>query len=189
MFETMILRFTIDRLRTSRVVGTWLPARRLPGDIGRSAGGAVVRQVRSRGRQGAAKRQSVSAARLGKTHGARVQQPSLGLISRNSRPARSASASSKGQRCRHYSDRRKSQAGRNSASRRRTRNNLGLDRYTKGAGCGAPCAKPKLSGRKLEGCYSGADDSPARSRSRASVAPAGYEPAQPARRPAAAIGR
>jgi len=32
------------------VVGTWLLARRLPGDIGRSAGGAVVRQVRSRGR-------------------------------------------------------------------------------------------------------------------------------------------
>ena len=114
---------------------------------------------------------------------------SSSLISRNSRSARSASASSKGRSCRHCSDHRKSQAGRNSASRHRTRNNLGLDRYTKGAGCGAPCAKPKLSGRKLEGCYSVADDSPAGSRSRASVAPAGYEPAQPARRPAAAIGR
>jgi hypothetical protein len=34
-----------------------------------------------------------------------------------------------------------------------------------------------------------ADDSPAGSRSRASVASAGYEPAHPARRPAAAIGR
>jgi hypothetical protein len=109
------------------------------------------------------------------------------LISHNSRLARSASASSKGRSCRHCSDRRKSQAGRNSASRHR--NNLGLDRYTKGAGCDAPCAKPKLSGRKLEGCYSVADDSPAGSRSRASVAPAVYEPAQPARRPAAAIGR
>jgi hypothetical protein len=119
----------------------------------------------------------------------RARSLSNSLISRNSRSARSASASSKGRSCRHCSDHRKSQAGRSSASRHRTRNNLGLDRYTKGAGCGAPCAKPKLSGRKLEGCYSGADDSPAGSRSRASVAPAGYEPAQPARRPAAAIGR
>src|SRR6202140_6067 len=93
------------------------------------------------------------------------------LISRNSRSAQSASASSKGRSCRHCSDRRKSQASRNSASHHRTRNSLGLDRYTKGAGCGAPCAKPKLSGRKLEGCYSVADDSPAGSRSRASVAP------------------
>ena len=104
------------------------------------------------------------------------------LVSRNSRSARSASASSKGRSCRHCSDRRKSQADRNSASRHRTRNNLGLDRYTKGAGRGAPCAKPKLSGSKLEDCYSVADDSPAGSRSRASVAPAVYEPAQPARR-------
>jgi hypothetical protein len=111
------------------------------------------------------------------------------LINRNSRSARSASASSTGRSCRHCSDHRKSQAGRSSASHHRTRNNLGLDRYTKGVGCGALYAKPKLSGRKLEGCYSGADDSPAGSRSRASVAPAGYEPAQPARRPAAAIGR
>src|SRR5258707_13520280 len=45
----MILRFTIDHLRASRVAGTWVLARRLPGDIGRSAGDAVVRQVRSRG--------------------------------------------------------------------------------------------------------------------------------------------
>src|ERR1035437_1529075 len=119
----------------------------------------------------------------------RARSLSNSLISRNSRSARSASASSKGRSCRHCSDHRKSQAGRSSASRHRTRNNLGLDRYTKGAGCGAPCAKPKLSGRKLEGVYSGADDSPAGSRSRASVALAGYEPAQPARRPAAAIGR
>ena len=44
-------------------------------------------------------------------------------LSRNSRSARSASASSKGRSCRHCSDRRKSQAGRNSASRHRTRNN------------------------------------------------------------------
>ena len=113
----------------------------------------------------------------------------VSLISRNSRSARSASASSKGQSCRHCSDHRKSQAGRNSASRHRTRNNLGLDRYTKGAGCDAPCAKLNLSGRKLEGCHSVADDNPAGSRSRASVAPAVYEPAQPARRPATAIGR
>ena len=111
------------------------------------------------------------------------------LLSRNSRSARSASASSKGRSCRHCSDRHKSQAGLNSASRHRTRNNLGLDRYTKGAGCGSPCAKPRLSGRQLEGCYSVADDSPAGSRIRASEAPAVYEPAQPARRPAAATGR
>src|ERR1700675_3406554 len=39
---------------------------RLPCDIGRPTGDAVIRQVRSRGRQGAAKRQSVSPARLGK---------------------------------------------------------------------------------------------------------------------------
>jgi hypothetical protein len=51
---------------------------------------------------------------------------------------------------------------------------LGLGRYTKGAGCCAPCAKPKLSGRKLEGCYSAADDNLAGSRSRASLAPAVY---------------
>jgi hypothetical protein len=119
----------------------------------------------------------------------RARSLSDGLISRNSRPARSASASSKGRSCHHCSDRRKSRAGRNNASRHRTRNNLGLDRYTKGARCDAPCAKPKLSGRNLEGCYSVADDSPAGSRSRASVAPAVYEPAQPARRPAAATGR
>jgi hypothetical protein len=118
-----------------------------------------------------------------------ARSSSNSLISRNSRSARSASASSKGRSCRHCSDHRKSQAGRNSASRHRTRNNLGLDRYTKGVGCGAPCAKPKLSGRTLEGCHSVADDSPAGSRSRASVAPAVYEPAQPARRPAAAIRR
>ena len=119
----------------------------------------------------------------------RVRSSSDSLISHNSRSARSASASSKGRSCRHCSDRRKSQAGRNSASRHRTRNNLGLDRYTKGAGCGAPCAKPKLSGRKLEGCYSVAADSPAGSRSRASVVPAVYGAVQPAQRPAAAIGR
>jgi hypothetical protein len=119
----------------------------------------------------------------------RARSLSNSLISRNSRSARSAPASSKGRSCRHCSDHRKSQAGRNSASRHRTRNNLGLDRYTKGAGCGAPCAIPKLSGRKLEGCYSVADDSPAGSRNRASVTLAVYEPAQPARRPAAAIGR
>jgi hypothetical protein len=107
----------------------------------------------------------------------RARPLSVSLISRNSRSAQSASASSKGRNCRHCSDRRKSQAGRNSASRHRTRNNLGLGRYTKGAGCGAPCAKPKLSGRKLEGCYSVADDNPAGSRSRASEAPAVYEPA------------
>ena len=120
----------------------------------------------------------------------RTRRPlSNGLISRNSRPARSASASSTGRSCRHCSGRRRSQADRNSASRHRTRNIVGLDRYTKGAGCGAPCAKPKLSRRKAEWCYSVADDSRAGSRIRASVAPAVYEPAQPARRPAAATGR
>jgi hypothetical protein len=48
------------------------------------------------------------------------------LISRNSRSARSASASSRGRSCPHCSYRRKSQAGRNSASCHRTRNNVGL---------------------------------------------------------------
>jgi len=120
---------------------------------------------------------------------ARPRSSGDGLISRNSRPARSASASSKDQNCRHCSDRRKSQAGRNSASRHHSRNNLGPDRYTRGAGCDAPGAKTKLSGSKLEGCYSVAVDSPAGNRIRASVAPAVYEPAQPTRRPAAATGR
>jgi len=46
-FETI---FKFPHLRASRVVGTWLLARRLPSDIGRSVDGAVVRQVRSRGR-------------------------------------------------------------------------------------------------------------------------------------------
>ena len=68
----------------------------------------------------------------------RARSFSDSLLSRNSRSARSASASSKGRSCRHCSDHRKSQAGRNSASRHRTRNNLGLDRYTKGGGRGAP---------------------------------------------------
>src|SRR5229473_4757947 len=78
LYETRILRFTIDHLRASRVVGTWLLARRLPGDIGRSAGDAVVRQLRSQGRQGAAKRQSVSSARPGK----RTTRASNGLALR-----------------------------------------------------------------------------------------------------------
>jgi len=114
---------------------------------------------------------------------------SNGSISRNSRSARSASASSKGRRCRHCSDRHKSRAGQNSASRHRTRNIAGPDRYTSDAGSGAPCAQPQPSGRKLEGYYSVAVDSPAESRSRASVAPAVFEPGQPARQPAAVIGR
>jgi hypothetical protein len=70
----------IDHLRASRVVGTWVLARRPPGDIGRSAGDAVVRQVRSRGRQGAAKRQSVSSARLGKRTARASNGLALGLI-------------------------------------------------------------------------------------------------------------
>src|SRR6202158_1335602 len=80
-FATMILRFTIDHLRASRVVGTWLLARRLPSDIGRSAGDAVIRKVRSRGRQGAAKRQGVSSARLGKRTARASNGLALGLIS------------------------------------------------------------------------------------------------------------
>src|SRR5215470_8629006 len=51
------------------------------------------------------------------------------------------------------------------------------DRCTKGAGCGPPCAKPKLSGRKLEGCCSVADDSPGGSRSRANEVLVVYAPA------------
>jgi hypothetical protein len=61
----------------------------------------------------------------------RARSSSNSLISRDSRSTRSASASSKGQSCRHCSDHRKSQAGRNSASRHR--DNLGLGRYTKDA--------------------------------------------------------
>src|ERR1700680_1178764 len=75
----MILRFTIDHLRASRVVGTWLLDRRLPSDIGRSAGDAVVHQVRSRGRKAPAKRQVESSAAR-KTHGASTGL-ALGLIS------------------------------------------------------------------------------------------------------------
>ena len=120
---------------------------------------------------------------------ASARSSGVGLISRNSRPARSASASSTGRSCRHCSGRRRSQADRNSASRHRTRNIVGLDRYTKGAGCGAPCAKPELSGRKAEWCYSVAADSPAGNRIRANVARAVYEPAQPALRPATATRR
>ena len=108
-------------------------------------------------------------------------------ISRNSKVVRSASASSKGRSCRHCSGHGKSLARRNSTSCHRTRNNLGPDRCTKGAGCGAPCAKPKLSVRKLEGRCSVADDSPGGSRSRASVALVVYESAQPALRSAAAM--
>ena len=109
------------------------------------------------------------------------------LISRNSRAARSASASNKGRSCRHCSDHRKSQAGRNSASRHRTRNNLGLDRYTKGAGCGAPYGKLKLSGRKLKAVTPWLMIA----RQEAVATPAwrrpDYEPSQPARRPAVSI--
>jgi len=70
----------IDHLRASRVVGTWLLARQLPGDIGRSAGDAVVPQLRSQGRQGAAKRQSVSSGRLGNRTARASNGLALGLI-------------------------------------------------------------------------------------------------------------
>ena len=111
------------------------------------------------------------------------------LISRNSRSGQSACASSKGRSCRHCSGRRKSLAGRNSASRHRIRNNSGPDRYTRDAGYFVPRAKPQLSACKPAGCYSVAADSPAGSRSRASVASAVSELEQPLRQPAAATGR
>jgi hypothetical protein len=116
----------------------------------------------------------------------RVRPLNNSLISRNSRPARSASASNKGRSCHRCSDHGRSLAGRNSASRHHTRSNLGSDRYTKGAGCDALAAKPHPSGRNLEGCYSVADDSPAGNRSHAIVALAGHEPA---RRRAISTGR
>jgi hypothetical protein len=105
------------------------------------------------------------------------------LISRNSRSARSVSASSTVRSCRHCSGRRQSRACRNSASRRHTRNNEGPGQYTKGAVRGLPNAAWHLSGRKVEGCCSAADDCPEGSRSHANVAPAAYELAQPPRRP------
>ena len=55
-----------------------------------------------------------------------------GDISRNSRPARSVSASSTAQSCRHCSGRDKSRAGRNSTSCHHTRNNGEPDQYTRG---------------------------------------------------------
>ncbi len=110
-------------------------------------------------------------------------------ISRNSRSARSASESSKGRSCRHCSDRRKSRAGRNSASRHHIHSNSGPDRCTRDAGSAAPIANSQLSGRKVEGCCSGADGSPGGSRNRASAAVVVYEPTQPALRPAAVSGR
>jgi hypothetical protein len=111
------------------------------------------------------------------------------LISRNSRPARSVSVSSTDQSCRHCSGRRKSRAGRNSASRHHTRNNEGPGQYTRDVARGAPYAAPRDPGKRAEGCCSVADDSPAGSRSRASAAAAAYELAQPARPPAATTGR
>jgi hypothetical protein len=94
------------------------------------------------------------------------------LISRNSRSVRWVSASSTDQSCRHCSGRRQSRAGQNSASRHHTRNNEEPGQYTKGAVRGSPNAASHLSGRKVEGCCSAADGSPAGSRSHASVAPA-----------------
>src|SRR5260370_28698172 len=81
LFKTMILGFKIDHLRASRVAGTWLLARRLPSDIGRSAGDAVVRQVRSRGSPRPAKRQK-HILRAARKRTARASNGlSLGLIS------------------------------------------------------------------------------------------------------------
>src|ERR1700692_4105787 len=57
------------------------------------------------------------------------------------------------------------------------------------ASVAGPNAASHLSGRKVEGCCAAGDDSPAGSRSRASVAPAAYELAQPTRLPTAATER
>jgi hypothetical protein len=54
----------------------------------------------------------------------------------------------------------------------RTRSNLGLDRNTKGARCGAPFVKPKVSGHCDAPLRT--DDSPARNRSHSGVALAGW---------------
>src|SRR5712675_2326136 len=58
----------------------------------------------------------------------------------------------------------------------RTSPELGIGSIYQGRRCDASCAKPKLSGRKLEGCYSLADDSPAGSRSRAAGLPLDCKP-------------
>ena len=113
----------------------------------------------------------------------------VGLISRNSKSARSVSVSNTVRSCRHCSDRRRSRAGRNSASRHHTRSNEELGQYTKGAVRGSPNAASHLSGRKVEGCCSAADGSPAGSRTHASVATTAYELAQPSRPPTAATER
>ena len=65
------------------------------------------------------------------------------LINRNSRSVRSVSASSTDQSCRHCSGRRKSPAGRNSASRHRTRNNLAQD-YRPGTPVAARLARNRV---------------------------------------------
>ena len=75
------------------------------------------------------------------------------LVSRNSRSARSVSASSTVRSCRHCTDRRKSRAGRNSASRHHTRNNEEPGQYTKVSVRGSPNAASHLSGRKVAGRF------------------------------------
>src|SRR5260370_16730644 len=45
LYETRILRFTVDHLRASRAVGTWLLSRRLPTTIGRSPPAPLLRQL------------------------------------------------------------------------------------------------------------------------------------------------
>jgi hypothetical protein len=63
------------------------------------------------------------------------------VISRNSRPARSVSASSTGRNRRHCIGRGKNRAGRNSATRRHIPDNEELDQYTRGAvGCSPSAA-------------------------------------------------
>jgi hypothetical protein len=110
-------------------------------------------------------------------------------ISRNSRPARSGSASSTVRSCRRCSGRRRSRAGRNSTGCHHTRNNGGSGRYTRGAGRGVRCAAPWGPDRTVEDCCSAADDNPAGNRSHANSTPAAYGPAQRVLRPTAATER
>ena len=100
-------------------------------------------------------------------------------ITRNSRPGRSASGSSTDRRCRHCSDRRKSRAGRNNASRRHSRNIAASGRCTRAAGSAAPAAAAHPSGHTAAACCSAAAGTPAGNHSHAISAPAASEPVRP----------
>ena len=77
LFKTMILRFTIDHLRASRVVGAWLLARRL---LATSVDQLMALLFAKHAREAAKALPSDQAypPRLGKTHSACVRRLALG---------------------------------------------------------------------------------------------------------------